>query len=453
LAVFSQQRADADNVERTVIQATWLSIPRSSPGLAKPNEPPWLRVDVSFGHDSLNAPMLLWAPWLALSALLITEHFEASFYALFCAWEGCLLGCFAAYDAFTFLACDAAALGLASALIGGCGGANRRAAAGKLWRHQFAGHAAWWAGLVATGVVTAWCRHDFLPALPAIDWSWLTLSEQLPRTIVLTWGAAQFWQSAAIVLFVLLTFGALVRTPVAPFHSWWAHTISESPMSVAVLLSAVWCPLGMYAWLRFVAPAFTDLVRAEQGLLTLLAEVTVVWGGLLALSSADDLRRFAASATIGLQGIAWLAALTGSTAGHESAWALSQATGIGGAAWILTSGTRSSRNPSPTLWFFVCIAFAGFPALARCRTDWLIGRVLTDYYPMGLLVAIAGMLLIGWGAISIAQCLVNENSTTGDNAPKSHQLSWTEILAFAPILAWGLWYVCQPLPVALDRLP
>lgn len=454
---------------------TW-TVPRStldrSDNVPK-RESPWLEVVVSLGRDHWNAAALLWIPWLALSALLVVDapvERPALFYGLFCAWEACLLGCFAAYDALTFLSFDAAALWLGCALTGGWGQAHRRAAAGKFWRHQFAGQCAWFVGLAGLGVVAAWCHFYVSPRLPALSWTWPTLTEQLSRVVRSSWEIAAYFESASAVLLVVLAFGALLRSPVVPLHSWWPVLATEAPSPVAVLTASAWCPLGMYAWLRFVAPVFSDSIALHAGQLAFAGEVTAVLAGLLALAQTD-LRRYAAYAALCLQGVAWTCASASTETGNAAALSLSQAAGLGAAAWLLSIALLERRYHTRELDAFgglamrlprfavalaaMLVCVNGFPAPFRAGIDLSVGWTLAEHRPWGLVAAVAGWLAVGWGGVWALQRLLfgpvreptSQDSLFGDASgivplrPREVQdLSWTECAAFAPLVGWCLWF-------------
>jgi NADH-quinone oxidoreductase subunit M len=457
----------------------WFSLPRATTPTGPFDGVPWLEVVLSLGLDEWNAGLLLWIPWLAWSALLVTvapEQHPVPFYGLFGVWVACLLGACAAADAITFCLCDAGALWLGYSLAAGWGGAERRSAAARFWRYQFAGQLAWWIGLTALGVVATWCRYDVLPALPTLRWTWPVLTERLPMAVVQSWGAAQYWESVATGLFLLLTVGAALRTPLPPWHGWLPGYLSAAPAAVGVLTLAAWCPLGVVLWLRLATPVFPQTLAGFGFALTAFAAVAAVYAGVLAVAAAD-LRRLSAYALMSLQAIAWLSVGTATTTGVHGALALGQAAGIGSAAWLMLVALRERRgsndeqelpNALPAhsprwagVWMIVMLLACGFPAVGRGGTDLLVGWTLMQSSPWGMLAAMAALLLVSGAMLSTRTRMLFADN--GEVRPPTvaiphdpvviRDLSATECLAFAPLLAWCVvgWYAPPTVPVPASK--
>ena len=442
-----------------------LTIPREAPATDSASAEPWLEVVFSVGVDQLNAAALLWIPWFAVSALLVAEpSADRGFHAVFLAWEACLLGSFAASDALTFCAFQVGALCWGYCLTAGWGQSDRRAAADSFCRWQFSGLAAWWTALVALGVVTAWCRRDLLAALPTLSWTWTTFAHRLPLAIGQSPVAAHYWQLAATVLFVLFVFGVLVRTPVWPLHAWFPPFVDAALAPVTMLATAAWCPLGLYAWVRFVAPIFRESTIGFGGGLVLIGGVTAVWAGVTAFSQTD-LRRFGAYAFLSLQGIAWLSAATASADGARGAAALCQAAGFGAAAWFVFVALWERRSRSSHVesiaglaWraprlgaalIVIAIGCCGFPAVGRWHADVFVLWTLASHRPWGLAAAVVGWLFVGWGTIRVVGRMF---TTSNLPAAAAHDLSWSELLALAPPLAWCLWNWWAPLEIPMTGM-
>jgi NADH-quinone oxidoreductase subunit M len=488
------------------LQLEWLALARVAVD-GNPTDP-WLRVVFSLGCDALNAGPLLWIPWLTVSVVLLAEDAPPAYWGALCAWEACLLGAFAAYDACTFLLFDTAALGLAAVLGGVWGGEERRAATGRFWRHQFAGQVAWTAGLIALGVVAAWCRGDVLPANPPLEWTWRVLAVQLPRSVAGSWGAAQYWESVSSVLLAWLVVGAAIRSPLMPLHAWWPRWAREAPAGVAALTAAAWCPLGLYGWLRFVSPVFSTEIMALRNGLAFFSGMTAVGGALLALAQTDR-RRLAAYAGLSGQGVAWLSTATVSSAGARAALELSLAVGWGTAIWLLGTALLEEcpRCHLPVareqgllrccprrgwVWSAALFAFLGFPSLGRLRADFLVVWQLAQNNFWGLGLALVSAVIVGWGATWSLQALLfgqpdptrrrgehapredhcgiqamqahpsrDELHILGDSyrvedrppltvdlhtSPAANDLTRAQAWGLIPLAAWCVWSWCQPLP-------
>lgn len=82
-----------------------------------------------------------------------------------------------------------------------------------------------------------------------------------------------------------LAFG--IKVPLVPMHAWVKDVYTLAPMPATIWLSAILSKLGVFGFIRFVIPLFTDLgLQYQSGLLWLCA-ISVLYSGLLALRTND----------------------------------------------------------------------------------------------------------------------------------------------------------------------
>ncbi|HEX6245624.1 MAG TPA: proton-conducting transporter membrane subunit [Polyangiales bacterium] len=102
------------------------------------------------------------------------------------------------------------------------------------------------------------------------------------------------------VLFTLFVVAVLVRTGVAPFHSWLPEALQHgSLLGVTFLMSM---RTGMYLLARLVIPAFPAETMAAMPLLTSVALLSAVYGAIAAISQVD-LRRMVGFLIVSQSGI------------------------------------------------------------------------------------------------------------------------------------------------------
>ncbi len=98
-----------------------------------------------------------------------------------------------------------------------------------------------------------------------------------------------------LIISVLIFVGAAVKMAVFPFHTWLPDAHAEAPTPISVLLSGVMIKTGVYAIARILIGFFPSTLPIMLPALALLAVITMVWGGLMALVQTDVKRLLAYS--------------------------------------------------------------------------------------------------------------------------------------------------------------
>jgi NADH-quinone oxidoreductase subunit M len=78
-----------------------------------------------------------------------------------------------------------------------------------------------------------------------------------------------------------------VKIPVAPLHGWMADTYREAPYGIAAFTAALLGKVGLYGVIRFVIPLFPDAFVIYAPYMAALGAISVVFGGLIALTQRD----------------------------------------------------------------------------------------------------------------------------------------------------------------------
>jgi NADH-quinone oxidoreductase subunit M len=89
------------------------------------------------------------------------------------------------------------------------------------------------------------------------------------------------------LIFCAVVAGLWVKVPLAPLHIWQAPAYSAAPVPVAMLLTGVMSKMGVYGFLRLVAPIFPSQLQEYATPLMVLALITILWGAFLALRQTD----------------------------------------------------------------------------------------------------------------------------------------------------------------------
>ncbi len=119
-------------------------------------------------------------------------------------------------------------------------------------------------------------------------------------------------EGLAILAPLLIIVGLLVKMAVFGVHMWLPYAHAEAPTPISALLSPNLIGIAGYALARFSLTMFPQLIVDIKDILVLLAFVTIVYGGFVALRE-NDFKRFLAYSSISQMGYILLgfATLTG----------------------------------------------------------------------------------------------------------------------------------------------
>lgn len=106
--------------------------------------------------------------------------------------------------------------------------------------------------------------------------------------------------NAGWIAFAIL-FGFLMKMAIFGLHMWLPLAHSEAPTPISALLSPAMIGIGGYAAIRFVVIPMFPIFQTFSWVFTLWALVTMVYGGLMALTQ-DDIKRFLAYSSISQMG-------------------------------------------------------------------------------------------------------------------------------------------------------
>ena len=201
------------------------------------------------------------------------------FYAWMLVLLGSILGALVAGDGLLFYFFFELTLVPSLLLIGGWGGPKRRQAAAKFFIYTFAGSIFLLIGLIYLAAKVPTGMSFEIGNL-------ITTAQHVVST------QERYWLALAFLV------GFLIKTPIFPLHTWQAVTYSESPQTVAAILSAVLSKLGTYGLLRLTLPIGFVGATGNHGIertVEILCLISIVYGGLIAWVQKDMARVLAFS--------------------------------------------------------------------------------------------------------------------------------------------------------------
>jgi len=179
-------------------------------------------------------------------------------------------------------------------------------------------------------------------------------------------------------LFLGFALAFAIKVPMFPFHTWLPDAHVEAPTAGSVILAAVLLKMGTYGFLRFALPLFPDALEKFLPLLSILALIGIIYGGLMALIQ-KDIKSLVAYSSVSHMGLIMLAVFSLNTEGVQGAIYQMLNHGLSTGALFLVVGilyerahTRlikdfggvSSQMPVFSAFFLVCLlSSVGLPGL------------------------------------------------------------------------------------------
>jgi NADH-quinone oxidoreductase subunit M len=144
-----------------------------------------------------------------------------------------------------------------------------------------------------------------------------------------------------IAIVVAMLLGLFVKMAIFPLHTWLPDAHAEAPTPISALLSPAMIGIGGYAAIRIVYTGFPAIIKAQTPqfmlILSVLALITMTYGGYMALAQ-DDIKRLLAFSSISQMGYMLFGIASVSTIGLVGAVLLYVSHGLGKAVLFLVSG-------------------------------------------------------------------------------------------------------------------
>lgn len=359
---------------------------------------PSIGVSLAWGVNGMGAVMIglavVLVPLVILTAdsdRFLRPHEEqsgrrdAGYVAWVLALEAVMIAIFAAQDVFLFYVLFEAMLIPVYFLIGSYGGPKRKAAALKFLLYSLAGGLVMLVGVVAAYVSGPGGPEGFLIANLA--------------------GSVDGSQTAQMLMFLSFFIAFAVKAPMFPVHTWLPDATEEAPAGTSALLVGVLDKVGTYGMIALCLPLFPGAAQDAAPVIMILALISIIWGGFMAIAS-KDLMRLIAFTSVSHFGFMVMGIFSGSETAMTGAILYMVAHGVGTAALFLIVGYLAKRGGSQMVtdyggWQRVTPLLAGGFLIAGLATLSLPG--LSGFVPEFMVLAgtfevsklIAGISVIG----------------------------------------------------------
>ena len=133
-----------------------------------------------------------------------------------------------------------------------------------------------------------------------------------------TLSSLTFTTEQSRVLFLMFTFGFLIKVPIFPLHTWLPDAHVEAPTAGSILLAGVLLKVGAYGILRVSIPFFTEGFLEYKFLIAVLSVIGIIYGAIVAIAQID-IKRLIAYSSVSHMGFVMLGISAGNYLSLEGA--------------------------------------------------------------------------------------------------------------------------------------
>jgi NADH-quinone oxidoreductase subunit M len=227
-----------------------------------------------FVLTALFGPVVILASWHS-----DTKH-RRGYYALLLLLETAALGFFASLDLILFYVFFEVSLIPMYFILGIWGGENRIRATLKFFIYTMLGSLLMLIALIYLG----YSAGSFMPGVHfTLDWQFLSSGAYQPDLATQTW------------LFLGFTLAFSIKLALFPLYTWLPDAYTSTPTEGTVFLASIMAKMGTFGLLRVCMPIFPNAFMRAAPYMAILAIISILLGGMLAIVQKDFKRLLAYS--------------------------------------------------------------------------------------------------------------------------------------------------------------
>ena len=399
-------------------------------------------IKISFGFSGMSHLLLsLTSILVLLSFLSITENYSKSkgFIGSILVLHFAVNGVFLSGDLLSLFIFFEAILIPMYFLMGIWGGDNRRYATIKFIIYTVFGSIFIFIGTVYTGVIS-YSQTGTL----ALDY--VTLSN------------LNFTSQQSKALFLLFTFGFLVKVPLFPLHTWLPDAHVEAPTAGSILLAGVLLKVGAFGILRVSIPFFTEGFLEYRDIIAILSVIGIIYGAVVAIAQID-IKKLIAYSSISHMGFVMLGISSGNLLSLEGAIIQMVNHGLTSGALFMLVGfvyeRRHTRRISDfgglkitmpkyaAIFLFTSFASIGLPGLNGFVGEFMILMGSFGTYKLLSAISAFGVVLAAIYMLWAYQRMFTGEINNEENE-NLHDLDTRELVSVIPLLVLMLFIGVYP---------
>jgi NADH-quinone oxidoreductase subunit M len=414
---------------------------------------PTLGATYHIGIDGLGLLLVMLTTLLGWISILsswnaIRDRLK-EYYALFLLLQTAMLGVFMSLDFLLFFIFWETVLVPMYFIIAIWGGPRRVYAAMKFIIYTLIGSV-----LMLLGILALYYQHTLQFGSPSFD-----IADLLHTSIPL---GIQWWVFWAFFL------GFAVKVPMWPFHTWLPDAHVEAPTAGSVILASVLLKMGTYGFLRFSLPLLPDSAKNPTivNVMAVLSMIAIVYGALASLMQ-KDWKKLVAYSSVSHLGFCTLGIFALNPAGIAGSILQQINHGISTGMLFLIVGVVYERRHTREIAeyggllrvmpvFTIIFLIAALSSMGMPPLNGFIGEItiLGGAYQMSLNWAFWTVVGIALGGAYLLWLF--QRTMLGEIKERNlglADLSFREIVVFAPLVAWAFWIGINPQPYfrILDR--
>lgn len=266
-------------------------------------------------------------------------------------------------------------------------------------------------------------------------------------------------------LFLGFALSFAIKVPLFPFHTWLPDAHVEAPTLGSVFLAALLLKIGAYGFIRINVPLFPDVTQAFVPIMTVLAVIGILYGGVVA-AVQPDIKKLVAYSSVSHLGFVVLGIFALNDVAATGAVLQMINHGLSTGALFLIVGMLYDRRHTRFLdqyggiarvmpLFYVIFLIVAFSSMGLPGLNGFVGEVLIligsyKTLPTMAILAAPGVLIAAVYLLNTIKKVMHGEIRIKENE-KLRDISLREAWVLIPIVLVIFWIGIYPKPF-LDRI-